>query len=320
MELAHQFLIWKGDGGGLGFGNTQYPATEDLSIFTYGRWYHLHMPKEEPTREKDGDTGGEKTHWSEMVLASLSQGSIGWKDKSGTYGFGDTQYPAKGHLSVFENDRWVAMPHTPLPPNTDPQRAHGTRAQSDGKRPTEHIASEMATQWLVWKDKSGTYGFGDHQYPENHAATIFQGDQWVPYERQTTAPGTESAKQDQHEMHGAGIDVVARFGSQHLIWKDKNGTLGFGNLQYPKSGLASVYQSDEWIEAETLQRTEKTISGDNKTPGKETASRGKKAILDGPYLVWKTTHGTLGFGNHQYPSGNGVSHIHVDGSWRPVAN
>jgi hypothetical protein len=318
MELGQQFLVWKGEGGALGFGNTQYPAANDLSIFTYGRWYHVQMPKKEASEKRSSDSR-QHGHWADMVLASLSKGSIGWRDKNGTYGFGNTQYPTKSHLSVFETDRWVEMPPRPLPKNGDIRPKQSDNAKPMQKKSTEQIASEMSRQWLVWKDKSGTYGFGDHQYPEDHVTSVFHGDRWIHYSKKTLAADTEPERQGHSDSTVPGSDLAARLGGRHLVWKDKNGTLGFGNLQYPKNDLASVYQADGWVEAETLLQAKENNPGGKQEPRKETASRGKSTILDGAYLVWKTAHGTLGFGNHQYPNSSGVSHIHVDGDWQPVA-
>jgi hypothetical protein len=36
------------------------------------------------------------------------------------------------------------------------------------------------------------------------------------------------------------------------------------------------------------------------------------------HLVWKDKHGTVGFGNCQYPEMNEISHINVNGTWEQV--
>ncbi len=40
-QLKGGFLVWKNEDGSLGFGNIQYPLTEDLTIFDGAEWVEI---------------------------------------------------------------------------------------------------------------------------------------------------------------------------------------------------------------------------------------------------------------------------------------
>ena len=314
--LGQRFLVWKGDSNTLGFSNTQYPETRELSIFTHGRWYHVKVPALEALPSKtEAARESQKGHWSEFVLASLDERTIAWKDEGGTYGFGDSQYPESRRLAVFSEGGWTPI-EMPTPPR-------GMVAPQDtGKkpeRPKTHMASDLAKQWLVWKTKNGTIGFGNLQYPETHVASVYQEDVWIPLE-QAPRHGDGQFEQTGQREKKTQEEIASLFGHRYLVWKDKDGTIGFGNLQYPDSGLSSVYQAEEWVDLNKHMGKGKTEpSVDKKIPERRLLSR-NDTVLNGPFLVWKTEMGTLGFGNLQYPDRKGVSHIHVDGGWERFAN
>jgi hypothetical protein len=109
-----------------------------------------------------------------------------------------------------------------------------------------------------------------------------------------------------------GIDP--KLGSAYLVWKDENGRLGFGNVDYPSSYKLSVYSGGMYqnIRQPTpLERTSRLteIADKGKSKDEIASSIGKQV------LVWRNKDGTLGFGNVDYPKGHDVSHVNVNGQW-----
>ncbi len=113
---------------------------------------------------------------------------------------------------------------------------------------------------------------------------------------------------------------VERVGDNLLVWKQEDGTIAFGNVQYPYSEEMIIYDQGEWIQihhrspnpetkAETTQaRVEK----------KATVDRLAAAYSD-RFLVWKDPEGTAYLGNVQYPNRPNIQ-IHVAGSWQSAKN
>jgi hypothetical protein len=87
---------------------------------------------------------------------------LAWRDRRGTLGFGNVQYPEKHLGSVFQTDGWVKMKRPPVPLETTEVQATG---RSKAKM-AETMASEFSTSCLVWKDKNGALGFGNVRYPD----------------------------------------------------------------------------------------------------------------------------------------------------------
>jgi hypothetical protein len=180
------------------------------------------------------------------------------------------------------------------------------------------VEIELSQKYLVWKGKNGVLGFSNTQYPDADRLSICAVGRWynvkIPLPKgQEIVSETETRKKDP-EM------IAASFDRQHLVWKDKHGTLGFGNLQYPERDPVSVFQTDGWVSIEKPRLVTEAGHDEDRGP-QEVKSREKiTSDLSTRCLVWKDKHGTLGFGNVQYPERGATSHIHVNGSWEPVAN
>lgn len=125
----------------------------------------------------------------------------------------------------------------------------------------------------------------------------------------TTAPEIVSVVKE-----GIAPGIDPKLGNAYLVWKDENGRLGFGNVDYPSSYRLSVYSNGMYQNirhpAPLEQKPELSESiGHAKTKDEIAKSLGKQT------LVWRNKDGTLGFGNVDYPKGDNVSSINVDGKW-----
>ena len=114
------------------------------------------------------------------------------------------------------------------------------------------------------------------------------------------------------------IDVTstteAEFSRRYLVWKDKNGILGFGNVQYPVAERQTVYTMGSWYDVKAPLPKEEGPITPAKTAKKKEGPEVLVSSLSGRYLVWKSPHGILGFGNVGYPERDRVS-VFQDDSW-----
>ncbi len=316
-ELGHKYLVWKGKTGVLGFGNVQYPDTKTLSIFSYGRWFHVQAP---PTKGHDAvstraDTVTGKRGVRE-IAADFGSSCLVWKDQRGAVGFGNVEYPQKNVASVFDTDAWINVETPSVPVATVPK---DDLASTERKSP-EMIASKLGGRFLVWKDQHGTLGFGNVEYPEKDLESVFQPDGWVNMPRSPLGAETGAEEDHSKPQKKPSEKIVSELGNRFLVWKDKQGTLGFGNVQYPEKNLDAVFHTDSWINTEQVSVPEGPIVVKDPEAQGEKSSESLAAAFSTRHLVWKDKHGTLGFGNVQYPETNAISGIHVNGTWEPMAH
>ena len=99
---------------------------------------------------------------------------------------------------------------------------------------------------------------------------------------------------DSEIASGIASDVTQRF----LVWKDSNGTLGFGNVNYPSADRFAITTFGKWYNV-------KRQAPENEKPIAFAAEAGKKkrtldqiaADLSERALVWKDSNGIIGFGD-----------------------
>jgi len=312
-ELSQQYLVWKGNTGVLGFGNVQYPELERLSVFVYGRWFDVKMP----ARAGEGSPGPETRKPNlEAIAAKLKDGYLVWKDNQGNVGFGNVQYPERHVTAVFQTDAWLAVEREPVLSKTVSE----DKGESPEKKSLETIATEIGNQYLVWKDNQGNVGFGNVQYPEKGLASVLQSSEWIAMSKRLVPQEKDAADGRRMPAKKSSEVLASEFGRQFLVWKDKNGTLGFGNMQYPDEGVESIFDVDSWIDAkQTARGHERNVAEGDKAID-ERSPESLAAAFSTRYLVWQDKRGTLGFGNVQYPRTDTISGVHVNGSWESVAN
>jgi hypothetical protein len=313
VDLGQRYLVWKGETGVLGFSNVQYPESDRLFVYVYGRWFDVKMPSRQ----------GEKWHVSETqqsdldtIAAKLNEKYLVWKDDRGTVGFGNVQYPERHLSAVFETDAWVEMERKPF----GSKAVSAEEGGSTRKKSLETIASEFGNQYLVWKDEQGTLGFGNGQYPQGGIVYVYQTTQWVDMANPLLVEEKGAHGFQDMPAIKSPEEIASTFSSGFLVWKEKNGTLGFGNVQYPGKDLDSVYDFDGWAEAKQPPSIEKGRGTQKAERPRTRFPEDLAAAFSTRYLVWKDKGGVLGFGNVQYPETETISGVHVNGSWESVAN
>ncbi|MBU2622606.1 MAG: hypothetical protein KKD92_09850 [Proteobacteria bacterium] len=96
--------------------------------------------------------------------------------------------------------------------------------------------NEISRKVLVWKDDKGFTGFGNVQYPRVSKLTIYNEGRRYDLQRSSYGRQKHSESYDESLTFKRDLDAVAANQSrEHLVWKNRNGTLGFGNLQYPEN-------------------------------------------------------------------------------------
>jgi hypothetical protein len=125
----------------------------------------------------------------------------------------------------------------------------GEAAGSPAPEDINTIAADMSRQYLVWKNKDGSIGIGDTQYPERERQEVASTGGWdvvtkepLPEKNGNAAPVREGEHKPLDEkLMAAGIS------GQYLIWKDKNGQIGVGNVDYPEfRNIDYIHTGGSW--------------------------------------------------------------------------
>jgi hypothetical protein len=307
-EVSQRYLVWKDNNGTLGFGDAQFPAATSRTIYEEGNWYDMTipMPKEMVSISSDTEPVGPEVDPGE-IASNMGERYLVWKGEQGTLGFGNIEYPEKDRVSVFAEDDWVSVEKLPSAAKTVGEEEY---TSTEEKTP-EAVASELSTEYLVWKDKE-TLGVGNVAYPETGQVSAYEEDEWVGVERpalpQITAPEKEYAAPE-----GLSPETVpSEISAHYLVWKDKHGNLGFGNIAYPETGQVSAYEEDEWVGVERPALAQITAPEKEYAAPEGLSPETVPSEITAHYLVWKDQHGNLGFGNVVYPETGQVSAYEED--------
>jgi hypothetical protein len=178
------------------------------------------------------------------------------------------------------------------------------------------IASDVTQRFLVWKDSNGTLGFGNVNYPLADRFAITTFGKWYNVKRQLPEKEKSIAFAAEAGKKKRPLDqIAADLSERALVWKDSNGIIGFGDVEYPDADQLAVSTGDRWynikkrsVPKEKSPTLRPVASKRIKAPDQIAASFG------GQYLVWKDPHGTIGFGNVEYPDADRLS-IQTGDGW-----
>ena len=152
---------------------------------------------------------------------------------------------------------------------------------------------------------------GPHKImPEGRGLEASKEERQASRETPVFRPQAEASPVEEGEP-ATGLAVTAS--ERYLVWKDQDGVLGFGNVDYPVSKDLSICSRGKWFKVkrknETKQKEITVAAVRTKVSGDP---NGVALPFGGQYLVWKEKDGTLGFGNVTYPDRQGISRIYAD--------
>ena len=96
--------------------------------------------------------------------------------------------------------------------------------------------NDISYKCLFWKDDKGVLGFGNVQYPRSTRFSIYNDGK--RYDLKKFSYASEKAHVSGKETKTLKRDIdppAAGQNKEYLLWKNQNGTLGFGNIQYPEN-------------------------------------------------------------------------------------
>jgi hypothetical protein len=102
----------------------------------------------------------------------------------------------------------------------------------------------------------------------------------------------------------------------YLVWRSADGSIGFGDVQYPQQDQVTIYDSGMWVKIKyrNAAAAGKNYSLASRTDPGKSMEPVAAASSDG-YLLWKDQKGNIGYGNVQYPEAEQVTQIWLNGSW-----
>jgi len=357
-EISRNVFVWRDANGTLGFGNTTYPEKLALSIYKQNAWIDIKTPvPRERASEKTGTppVGHEKNtdglFSAEEIGAAHSRRFLVWKDKNGVIGYGNVQGPKlKNIASVCANGTWIDIQTLRAEGDSESALAEtgassekivsaegnlSAEAHTSAERPlsaeeiaasAEQIAAKYSTQYLIWKDKNGVIGYGNMQGPnlENVSSVCVNGT-WIDVRKPTPVGEVSEAP---GLAPGAIVEpnrsenLAARYGGKYLVWKDRNGVVGYGNVQDPGfKNMSAILAEGRWIDVEAPEPVTREASSSSRPleeEGKDLETIASE--YSSTYLIWKDKNGSIGYGNVQYPGQVGVDYICVNGNWQKVAH
>lgn len=237
--VAGKYLTWKNEKGVLGFGNVMYPGGEENLIYRNGKWIRVQRT-EADTPLESGQADGSPAPEEGGLVGKHGKTYLAWKDKSGAIGFGNVAYPERDDNLIYHNGQWI---------NTQKEESSTVmdRPPTSAESGTDGVAGKYGDTYLTWKDKSGVIGFGNIMYPELEEYAVYKAGQWVTAGRETPADILENplSYADTSRDH-----VARKHGKEVYVWKDRSGTLGFGNMTFPeKDGISAMKSDGAWTKA-----------------------------------------------------------------------
>lgn len=244
-----RYMVWKDLDGAIGVSNVEFPDRTDMYVAVRDRWYNVKRRQPEGVAEKAETQAAvvEKQKSMEEIAAGFSRNYLVWKSGGDIIGVGDTQYPDKERLMIASQGGWSALER---PTVSEAVAAGGvTAVSSSAQGDINRMAADISRQYLVWKNKDGSIGIGDTQYPEREHLEVASTGGWdvikeepLPEKSRAASAATHKAeKQLDEKLLAAGIS------GQYLMWKDKNGQIGFSNMEYPEfQNIAYVHTDGSW--------------------------------------------------------------------------
>ena len=244
-----RYMVWKDLNGAIGVSNVEFPDRTDMYVAVKNRWYNVkrRQPEGETAIAETQAVVVEKQKSTEEIAAGFSRNYLVWKSTGEVIGVGDTQYPDKERLIVASQGGWNALER---PTALETVAAEGVTAMSSAQQDINTIAADISRQYLVWKNKDGSIGIGDTQYPERERLEVASTGGWAVITEEPLPEKSSRVASPAPQEAEIQLDerlLTAGISGQYLMWKDKNGQIGFGNVEYPElRNVAYVHTGGSW--------------------------------------------------------------------------
>jgi len=96
---------------------------------------------------------------------------------------------------------------------------------------------------------------------------------------------------------------VERVRGAFLVWKNDDGTLGFGNVQYPTLDKITIYDQGEWVQIRHRSPNSGTKMAALKSRKEKRPTLERLVVAgSGQFMVWKDPNGTIYASDGNYPN------------------
>lgn len=171
---------------------------------------------------------------------------------SGTGSVGDLRLPSG--MDILAALRTSGLESRPIerPEAMRPIRIEPRIVEVDTGEPPSDFASDVSRSYLVWRDANGHMGYGNVQYPDAQRLTVADQDRWLNIVKRPAGIAEPGAKPtaDQPPASGTIGEILAaemQISGGYMAWKDRNGVIGFGNVQLPEpSDIAYILVDGAW--------------------------------------------------------------------------
>jgi hypothetical protein len=190
------------------------------------------------------------------------------------------------------------------------QTSAPTAAKPVTKKPEAKITlvSETSPRPTMKTDAAGLHS--SHRQPTGPKPGIPQ-ESLLPQKSSPYEPKLVSTAQLSEEEQ-----FIERVKGKFLVWKREDGTVGFGNVQYPNSEEMIIYDKGEWIHIRHLNPILETKTTTLQAGAEKEATVDRlAAAYSDRFLIWKDPEGTAYLSNVQYSNNQNIQ-IHVEGSWQ----
>jgi hypothetical protein len=185
----------------------------------------------------------------------------------------------------------------------DKEPTVGSVAETSSARPSPETVAALER---LAKDTSPTA-----ESPEGQTETTTAKEDVPPLETET-----RTVVLDETETPSG---LASELSNAYLVWKDEQGRLGFGNVQYPRSDGIAIATPYNWYNIKSRPEDETSGTKGTMTSVSDIDMEAVASKYSDRYLVWKDKSGNIGFGDTEYPDQVEIESVNIDGTWHKFA-
>jgi hypothetical protein len=157
---GQNLIVWRDPKGLIGYGNVQYPQTDELEQYNEGQWTALASPKADLSDSLEDELIEPADITIAEIGAQNSDDFMVWQDEAGHVGFSNVQYPEQKPLRHYQEGQWVAV--KPAQWDTPVDSIPGDTPDAVD---TDAVTAASSQNYIVWRDADGHLGISNVQLP-----------------------------------------------------------------------------------------------------------------------------------------------------------